>query len=115
MKDVRNVRHHRAEGARWRPAALLLAAVLIAVSVPFFGKSVFADDLEPVNIYQDCSLTVDSNGIDMQDKENVVVDLYRVAYLIPDEMYDTYHWAPTSVLDGLITLPEYTDRLEGSD
>ena len=110
MKDVRNVRHHRAEGARWRPAALLLAAVLIAVSVPFFGKSVFADDLEPVNIYQDCSLTVDSNGIDMQDKENVVVDLYRVAYLIPDEMYDTYHWAPTSVLDGLITLPEYTDR-----
>ena len=45
MKDERNVRHHRAAGARWRPAALLLAAVLIATSLPFFGKSVFAADL----------------------------------------------------------------------
>ena len=110
MKDERNVRHHRAEGARWRPAALLLAAVLIAVSVPFFGKSVFAADSEPVDVFQPCSLTVDSSGIEMQDKQNVVVDLYRVAYLTPDDMYDTYHWAPTSVLDGLITLPEDTDR-----
>ena len=33
-----------------------------------------------------------------------------MAYLIKDDTYDTYHWAPTSVLDGLITLPEYTDR-----
>ncbi len=110
MKDERNVRHHRAEGARWRPAALLLAAVLIAVSMPFFGKSVFAADPDPVDVFLPCSLTVDSSGIEMQDKQNVVVDLYRVAYLTPDDMYDTYHWAPTSVLDGLITIPEDTDR-----
>lgn len=110
MKDERNVRHHRAEGARWRPAALLLAAVLIAVTVPFFGKSVFAADPGPVDIYQDCSLTVDSTGIAAQDEGNVVVDLYRVAYLTPDNQYDTYHWEPTSLLQDDITLPEYTDR-----
>ena len=110
MKDERNVRHHRAEGARWRPAALLLAAVLIAVSMPFFGKSVFAADPEPVDVFQPCSLTVDSSGIEMQDKQNVVVDLYRVAYLTPDDMYDTYHWAPTSALPSDFPLPEYTDR-----
>lgn len=114
MKDERNVRHHRAEGARWRPAALLLAAVLIAVSVPFFGKSVFAADPEPenekVDVYKPCSLTVECSGVDMQEKGNLVVDLYRVAYLEPDEMYDTYHWAPTSALPSDFPLPEYTDR-----
>lgn len=110
MKDERNVRHHRAEGARWRPAALLLAAVLIAVSVPFFGKSVFAADPEPVDVYQPCSLTVECSGVDMQEKGNLVVDLYRVAYLEPDDMYDTYHWAPTSALPSDFPLPEYTDR-----
>jgi hypothetical protein len=110
MKDERNVRHHRAAGARWRPAAILLAAVLLAVSVPFFGKSVFAADPDPVNVFLPCSLTVDSSGIEMQDKQNVVVDLYRVAYLTPYGTYDTYQWAPTSALDGLITMPEYTDR-----
>lgn len=107
MKDERNVRHHRAEGARWRPAALLLAAVLIAVSVPFFGKSVFAADPDPVNVYKDCSLTVNSSGVISQDEGNVVVDLYRVAYLIPDDQYDTYHWAPTDALSD-VSLPENT-------
>lgn len=112
MKDERNVRNHRAEGARWRPAALLLAAVLIAVSVPFFGKSVFADDLDPVDVSLPCSLTVDSSGIEMQDKQNVVVDLYRVAYLTPYEGYDTYRWELTSAFPDLPKdyLPEYTDR-----
>ena len=110
MKDERNVRHHRAAGARWRPAALLLAAVLIAVSVPFFGKSVFAADPGPVYVYQPCSLTVNSSGVSGQDEGNVVVDLYRVAYLTPDDTYDTYHWAPTSALPEDFPLPEYTDR-----
>lgn len=114
MKDERNVRHHRAEGARWRPAALLLAAALIAVSMPFFGKSVFAADPEPVDVYQDCSLTVKSSGVSSEDEGNVVVDLYRVAYLIPDDQYDTYHWAPTDALSD-VSLPEntYSEDWEG--
>ena len=118
MKDERNVRHHRAAGARWRPAALLLAAVLIAVSVPFFGKSVFAGEPEPenkkVDVYRDCSLTVKSSGVISEDEGNVVVDLYRVAYLIPDDQYDTYHWAPTDKLSD-VSLPEntYSEDWEG--
>lgn len=113
MKDERNVRHHRAAGARWRPAALLLAAVLIATSLPFFGKSVFAADPEPentkVDVLQPCSLTVECSGVEMQEKGNLVVDLYRVAYLEPVDMYDTYRWRPTDALSSDVSLPEDTN------
>ena len=110
MKDERNVRHRRTAGGRWRPAAILLAAVIAAVSVPFFGKSVFAADPET------CSLTVFTNQ-DMSeedkkflDEANVVLDIYRIADVTQDDMYDTYNWAvdPYLAKDGL-TLPDDTD------
>lgn len=119
MKDERNVRHHRAAGARWRPAAILLAAVLIAVSVPFFGKSVFAADSGSADSNGLCSLTVLSNQ-DMSDEDmaylaeaNVVVDIYRIAEATKDKMYDTYNWAPVqSLKDAGLTLPEYNNSDE---
>ena len=86
MKDERNVRHRRTAGGRWRPAAILLAAVIAAVSVPFFGKSVFAADPET------CSLTVFTNQ-DMSeedkkflDEANVVLDIYRIADVTQDDV-----------------------------
>ena len=104
MKDERNVRYHRAAGARWRPAALLLAAVLIAASLPFFGKSVFAADPEPT---ESCTLTVFSH----QTQENlaaanVVVDIYRIADATKDQMYDTYNLTLVEALRNAgLTLP----------
>jgi len=110
MKDERNVRHRRTAGGRWRPAAILLAAVIAAVSVPFFGKSVFAADPET------CSLTVFTNQ-DMSeedkkflDEANVVLDIYRVADVTRDEKYDTFNWAPVPILaEAGLTLPDDTD------
>lgn len=110
MKDERNVRHRRTAGGRWRPAAILLAAVIAAVSVPFFGKSVFAADPET------CSLTVFTNQ-DMSeedkkflDEANVVLDIYRVADVTRDEKYDTFNWAPVQAMaDAGLTLPDDTD------
>lgn len=110
MKDERNVRHRRTAGGRWRPAAILLAAVIAAVSVPFFGKSVFAADPET------CSLTVFTNQ-DMSeedkkflDEANVVLDIYRIADVTRDEMYDTFNWAPVTILaEAGLTLPDDTD------
>ncbi|MBE6006541.1 MAG: hypothetical protein E7238_05220 [Sarcina sp.] len=112
MKDERNVRHRRTAGGRWRPAAIILAAVLMAVSVPLFGNTAYAD---PVDLTQDCSLTITSSASTEQDKAlldeaNVVVDIYRVGDAIPDEMYDTYHWEPIPVLKGRLELPDDTDR-----
>ena len=104
MKDERNVRHHRAAGARWRPAALLLAAVLIAASLPFFGKSVFAADPDST---ESCTLTVFSH----QTQENlaaanVVVDIYRIADATKDQMYDTYNLTLVEALQNAgLTLP----------
>ena len=110
MKDERNVRRRRTAGGRWRPAAILLAAVIAAVSVPFFGKSVFAADPEP------SSLTVFTNQ-DMSDEDkkfldeaNVVLDIYRIADVTQDDVYDTYNWAPVQAMaDAGLTLPDDTD------
>ena len=113
MKDERNVRHRRTAGGRWRPAAIILAAVLMAVSVPLFGNTAYAD---PVDLTQDCSLTITSSASTEQDKAlldeaNVVVDIYRVADAIPDDMYDTYHWEPIDLLrDRGVEIPEGLDR-----
>ena len=109
MKDERNVRRRRTAGGRWRPAAILLAAVIAAVSVPFFGKSVFAADPEP------SSLTVFTNQ-DMSDEDkkfldeaNVVLDIYRIADVTRDEVYDTFNWAPVTILaEAGLTLPDDT-------
>ncbi|MBQ6635633.1 MAG: hypothetical protein IJH81_04625 [Lachnospiraceae bacterium] len=110
MRDERNVRHRRTAGGRWRPAAILLAAVIAAVSVPFFGKSVFAADPET------CSLTVfttqDMSEEDKKflDEANVVLDFYRVADVTRDEHYDTFNWTPvTTLAEAGLTLPDDTD------
>ena len=112
MKDERNVRHRRTAGGRWRPAAIILAAVLMAVSVPLFGNTAYAD---PVDLTQDCSLTITSSASTEQDQAlldeaNVVVDIYRVADAIEDEMYDTYHWKTIPMLEGQLEIPDDTDR-----
>lgn len=93
MKDERHVRQRRAAGARWRPAAILLAAVLVFLSLPLAGKAVYAVDLTPGS----CSLTVnvgasmsEADKADIQDA-NLVVDLYQIAKAQPLNGYDTYN------------------------
>lgn len=90
MKDERNVRRSRAAGRKWQPVAILLAAVLMVLSVPFGSRSARAVDLD-----QNCSLKVNpGNSIVADDiaTANVVIDLYRVADAVPVTGYDTYDW-----------------------
>ena len=90
MKDERNVRRSRAAGRKWQPVAILLAAVLMVLSVPFGSRSARAVDLD-----QNCSLKVNpGNSIVADDiaTANVVIDLYRVADAVPVKGYDTYDW-----------------------
>ena len=87
MKDERNVRKHRTAGGRWAPAAVLLAAVLLVLSVPFGGKPAYAVDLDA-----NCSLEVTPGSVTMAEDlatANVVIDLYRVADAVPVTGYDT--------------------------
>ena len=87
MKDERNVRRSRAAGRKWQPVAILLAAVLMVLSVPFGSRSARAVDLD-----QNCSLKVNpGNSIVADDiaTANVVIDLYRVADAVPVTGYDT--------------------------
>lgn len=110
MKDERNVRHRRTAGGRWRPAAILLAAVIAAVSVPFFGKSVFAADQEPSSLTVFTNQDMTTEDKKFLDEANVVLDIYRIADVTQDDIYDTYNWTLDSNLaaEGL-TLPDYTD------
>ncbi len=112
MKDERNVRHRRTAGGRWRPAAIILAAVLMAVSVPLFGNTAYADPVDVEN--RDCSMTIKCSASSEEDKQmldeaDIVVDIYRVGKAIPDDMYDTYHWESLDPV-GDFVLPEDTDR-----
>lgn len=102
MKDERHVRQRRAAGARWRPAAILLAAVLVFLSLPLAGKA-----SEVINLDTKCSLTVfpgkqelwnDMGGASLQ------IDLYRVADAIPVSGYDTYDWKNTQPFAS-VTIP----------
>ena len=99
MKDERNVRRGRAAGSRWQPVAILLAAVLMVLSVPFGLRPAYA-----VNLNEDCSLTViPGNSIIAEDlvASNVVIDLYRVADATPVSGFDTYDWTMTEPFDSI--------------
>ena len=106
MKDERHVRQRRAAGARWRPAAILLAAVLVFLSLPLAGK---AADVTPG--VQNGSLKVtpgnDQLVQDLADA-NVQIDIYRVADAQPVAGYDTYDWAYTKPFAS-ITIPNSPD------
>ena len=109
MKDERHVRQRRAAGARWRPAAILLAAVLVFLSLPLAGKEAHA---EIIGSETDCSLTVipaqnDSMLADMAGA-NIQVDLYRIADAQKLSGYDTYEWIPTPLFEGNINIPKQT-------
>lgn len=100
MKDERNVRQGRAAGGRWRPVAILLAAVLMVLSIPLGGKPAFAVDLD-----QNCSLTVSPGSALLAEDlatANVVIDLYRVADAVPVTGYDTYDWQLNAGFDGVV-------------
>ena len=91
MKDERNVRRSRAAGRRWQPVAILLAAVLMVLSVPFGLRPAHAIDLN-----ENCSLTViPSSAIFAEDLETagVKIDLYRVADAVEFQTFDTYDWS----------------------
>lgn len=99
MKDERNVRKHRTAGGRWAPAAVLLAAVLLVLSVPFGGKPAYAVDLDA-----NCSLEVTPGSVTMAEDlatANVVIDLYRVADAVPVTGYDTYDWQMNEPFAGI--------------
>jgi hypothetical protein len=80
--------------------AMILTAGLVMV-LPFSGMTAKAVDLT-----QDCSLTVDPGG-DSQEvtddlaEAEVVIDLYKVADAVPDEVYDTYSYNAVSIYTSL--------------
>lgn len=92
MKDERNVRHRRAAGRKWQPVAILLAAVLMVLSVPFGLGSARAAEF--IDLNKDCSLTIALTGdVTMAEDvktANAVIDLYRVADAVEFPGYDTY-------------------------
>ena len=107
MKDERNVRHSRAAGRKWQPVAILLAAVLMVLSVPFGSRAVRAVDLD-----QNCSLKVNPGNSLVADDistAKVVIDLYRVADAIPVKGFDTYDWQMTDPFSS-ITIDKKIDN-----
>ncbi|MDO5132968.1 MAG: hypothetical protein Q4D81_08295 [Eubacteriales bacterium] len=103
MKDERNVRRRRTAGRIRRSAAILMAAVLMALSLPAGRQPAYATVPDPE---QECSLTVNI-GTTLTDEERqdleeaaVVVDLYRIADAEPVNGYETYSWA---VLEPFLT------------
>ena len=93
MKDESHVRQRRAAGARWRPAAILLAAVLVFLSLPLAGKA-----SEVINLDTKCSLTIAPGPASMEAElalSDLQIELYKVADAIPVAGYDTYDWAKT--------------------
>lgn len=106
MKDERHVRQRRAAGARWRPAAILLAAVLVFLSLPLAGKAADVTSGVPNG-----SLKVaPGNDQLIQDlaKANVRVDIYRIANAQRVSGYDTYEFIPTQPFNGL-SIPNSPD------
>ena len=105
MKDERHVRQRRAAGARWRPAAILLAAVLVFLSLPLAGKA-----SEVINLDTKCSLTIAPGPASMEARNcalsDLQIELYKVADAIPVAGYDTYDWAKTEPTPfGSVTIP----------
>lgn len=91
MKERNSVRQGRTAGGRWRPAAIILAAVFMVFSLSLFGEKVFAS----IDLDRDCSLTVSPGNMMLEEDlagANVVIDLYRVADAIPVQGFDTYDW-----------------------
>lgn len=107
MKDERHVRQRRAAGARWRPAAILLAAVLVFLSLPLAGKA-----SEVINLNTECSLTVFPGKQELWNDlagANLKIDLYRVADAIPVSGYDTYDWKNTQPFAS-VTIPRDSEN-----
>lgn len=97
MKDERHVRQRRAAGARWRPAAILLAAVLVFLSLPLAGR---AADVTP-GVQNGTLQVVPSSDAEMAadiavNNANLVVDVYRIADAQPVSGFDTFSWEKTA-------------------
>ena len=94
MKDERNVRRRRAAGRKWQPVAILLAAVLMVLSVPFGLKSARAAEHKFIDLTTPCSLTISLTGdVTMAEDAktaNAVIDLYRIADAAEVKGFDTY-------------------------
>ena len=91
MKERNSVRRRRTTGGRWRPAAIILAAVFMVISLSLFSEKAFAS----IDWERDCSLTVSPGNMMLEEDltgANVVIDLYRVADAKPVQGYDTYEW-----------------------
>ena len=90
MKERNSVRRGRTAGARWRPAAFILAAVFMVFSLSLFGEKVFAS----IDLDRDCSLTISAGSMMLEElpDANVEIDLYRVADAVPLGSFDTYDW-----------------------
>jgi len=110
MKDERHVRQRRAAGARWRPAAILLAAVLVFLSLPLAGKAADVTSSVPNG-----SLKVaPGNDQLVQDlaNANVQIDIYRIGDAKPVSGYDTYEFTATQPFGSMTILnsPDTTNE-----
>ena len=113
MKDERSVRQRRTAGRKWRPAALILAAVLVFLSLPLAGK---AAESVPNNV-PNGSLKVVPGSMELLNDladADIQIDLYRIADAERANGYDTYNWIPTAAFaNGAITIPNETDSAAG--
>ncbi|MBQ8986758.1 MAG: hypothetical protein IJ100_05880, partial [Lachnospiraceae bacterium] len=106
MKDERHVRQRRAEGKKWRPAAILLAGVLAFLSLPITGKAADTGSAPLIG-----ALTVAPGNVEMvQDisTSNLQIDVYRIADAQKVAGYDTYEWINTAPF-GTVNIPNSPD------
>lgn len=81
----------------WKQLAGISLAVICGLSVWSYSVS----SIKAVNLENDCSLTVDLGSIEDLQKEDVVIDLYKVADAIADSNYDTYKYSVLSDYEAL--------------
>ncbi len=105
MKDERNVRRRRTAGRKWQPVAILLAAVLMVLSVPFGLKSARAAEHKFIDLTTPCSLTISLTGdVTMAEDAktaNAVIDVYRIAEAVKVQGFDTYTFKASPGFEGL--------------
>lgn len=78
----------------WKQITGSVLAVVCGLSVWSYSVS----NIKAVNLENDCSLTVGLGAIEDMQKNDVVIDLYKVADAVADSNYDTYKYK---------VLPEY--------
>jgi hypothetical protein len=93
-----------------RPLMALVLAVSMALALPV--SSIMA---ETIDSNAKCSLNVTPGTFDDLKNANVVYDLYKVATIVPDTVYETYGYEATAAYSSLNNTLQNTDKLSSED